>query len=174
MNDNKLENLLAENMRRFSTKNLNEQDVDQNDNGYPDKKEDSTWNPMSEIGNVDFMRDVKQEKANFQWVSNIATAAVKLQPILLRILKKIGYTDPRTFTEGFGFEIRQTYGGPLGYRGYIFVNLVTQEQDLKKINADPEFTKYFQKIQFNWGTATNLANSKLPIAVEMKATPLPQ
>jgi hypothetical protein len=174
MADTKLKSILSENMRRFSTKNLNEQDVDQNDNGYPDKKEDSAWNTMSEIGNVDFMRDVKQEIRNFQWVSNISKEAVKLKPILLRILKKLGYTDPRTFTDEFGFEIRHTYGGPLGYRGYIFVNLKTQDQDLRKINADPEFTKYFQKIQFNWGTATTLANSKLPVAVEMKSTPLPQ
>jgi hypothetical protein len=34
----KLENLLAENMRRFGTKNLNEDD-DQNNNGYPDDSE---------------------------------------------------------------------------------------------------------------------------------------
>ena len=31
-------NILAENMRRFGTKNLNE-DADQNNNGYPDTTE---------------------------------------------------------------------------------------------------------------------------------------
>jgi hypothetical protein len=36
----KLKNLLAENMRRFRTKNLNE-DSDQNNNGYPDDTENS-------------------------------------------------------------------------------------------------------------------------------------
>lgn len=35
-----LKNILAENMRRFGTKNLNE-DSDQNNNGYPDNTEDS-------------------------------------------------------------------------------------------------------------------------------------
>ena len=34
-----LEKLLAENMRRFNTKNLLSEDVDQNNNGYPDKSE---------------------------------------------------------------------------------------------------------------------------------------
>jgi hypothetical protein len=34
----KLKNILAENMRRFGTKNLNE-DEDQNNNGYPDNTE---------------------------------------------------------------------------------------------------------------------------------------
>ncbi len=42
----KLENILAENMRRFNTKNLNE-DADQNNNGYPDDTEGSNaeWTP---------------------------------------------------------------------------------------------------------------------------------
>ena len=174
MADTKLKNILFENMRRFSTKNLNEQDVDQNDNGISDKKEDSVWRPMSELGNVDFMWDVKQEKANFQWVSNIATAAVKFKPILLRILKKLGYTDSRVFTGDVGFEIRQPYNGPLGYRGYLFLNLTINDVDIRKIQADPEFNKYFQKISKNLGASSNPSNSKLPIAVEMKSTPLPQ
>ena len=38
----KLKNLLAESMRRFKTKNLNE-DSDQNDNGYPDDTENSSF-----------------------------------------------------------------------------------------------------------------------------------
>jgi hypothetical protein len=37
----KLENILAENMHRFKTKNLTE-DMDQNNNGYPDGTEGST------------------------------------------------------------------------------------------------------------------------------------
>ena len=37
----KLKNILAENMRRFGTKNLSE-DSDQNNNGYPDNTESST------------------------------------------------------------------------------------------------------------------------------------
>ena len=32
-------NILAENMRRFNTKNLNEEDFDSNNNGYPDDTE---------------------------------------------------------------------------------------------------------------------------------------
>jgi hypothetical protein len=40
MKNIKMKNLLAENMRRFGTKNLNEQqDGDANNNGYPDKTE---------------------------------------------------------------------------------------------------------------------------------------
>ena len=35
-----LKNILAENMYRFGTKNLNEQDSDANNNGYPDKTEE--------------------------------------------------------------------------------------------------------------------------------------
>jgi hypothetical protein len=44
----KLENILAENMRRFGTKNLNEDD-DQNNNGYPDTSElPSDWKRSAE------------------------------------------------------------------------------------------------------------------------------
>ena len=40
----KLQHILAENMQRFKTKNLNEEfsDTDQNNNGYPDKSE-TNW-----------------------------------------------------------------------------------------------------------------------------------
>jgi len=41
----KLENILAENMRRFGTKNLNE-DLDQNNNGYPDETEEKSWDDV--------------------------------------------------------------------------------------------------------------------------------
>ena len=41
-----LEKLLAENMRRFNTKNLLSEDVDQNNNGYPDSTERSSNNEL--------------------------------------------------------------------------------------------------------------------------------
>ena len=46
----KLENILAENMRRFGTKNLQE-DMDQNNNGYPDDTEGSApqWTAPSSV-----------------------------------------------------------------------------------------------------------------------------
>ena len=174
MEHTKMKNLLAENMRRFSTKNLNEQDADQNDNGYPDQKEDSVWRPMSQLGEVDFLKDVKQEKVNFQWVANIADAAVKLMPVVLRILKKLEYTDSRSFKGEIGFEIRKPYEGQFGYRGYIFLNLLINEPDIEKIQAYPEFNKYFQTISKNLGVSSNPSNSKLPIMIQMKPTPLPR
>ena len=170
----KLNDILAENMRRFSTKNLSEQDTDQNDNGYPDQKEDSVWRPMSQLGEVDFLKDVKQEKVNFQWVANIADASVKLKPVVLRILKRLKYTDPRAWNGELGFEIRQPYEGQFGYRGYIFLNLLINDIDIKKIQADPEFNKYFQTISKNLGASSNPSNSKLPIMIQMKPTPLPR
>ena len=44
-----LKDLLAENMHRFGTKNLNEQDGDQNNNGYPDKSENAGSRSVSQI-----------------------------------------------------------------------------------------------------------------------------
>ena len=46
----KLENILAENMRRFGTKNLNE-DEDQNNNGYPDSTESTYHGETSDVEN---------------------------------------------------------------------------------------------------------------------------
>jgi len=46
----KLENILAENMRRFGTKNLNE-DEDQNNNGYPDDSETSYYGETRDVEN---------------------------------------------------------------------------------------------------------------------------
>ena len=44
----KLKNILAENLRRFDTKNLNEDD-DQNNNGYPDTSENAGSRSVSQI-----------------------------------------------------------------------------------------------------------------------------
>jgi|LakMenE18May11ns_1017448.scaffolds.fasta_scaffold9925298_3 hypothetical protein len=55
----KLENILAENMRRFKTKNLNE-DSDQNNNGYPDGTENSSQKP-----NLTAMSDPELKKYGF-------------------------------------------------------------------------------------------------------------
>jgi len=55
----KLENILAENMRRFKTKNLNE-DSDQNNNGYPDGSENSSQNT-----NLTAMSDPELKKYGF-------------------------------------------------------------------------------------------------------------
>ena len=53
-----MKNLLTENMRRFGTKNLNEQDFDQNNNGYPDETEQSNTPAGSDSDN-DLPRDIQ-------------------------------------------------------------------------------------------------------------------
>jgi hypothetical protein len=55
-------NILAENMRRFSTKNLNE-DLDQNNDGYPDS-------PFAPPGKYD---DGNVEKTNYETLKRILT-----------------------------------------------------------------------------------------------------
>ena len=55
----KLKNILAENMRRFRTKNLNE-DADQNNNGYPDDMENASQNT-----NLTAMTDPELKKYGF-------------------------------------------------------------------------------------------------------------
>ena len=42
-----MKNILAENMRRFGTKNLAEQDADSNNNGYPDSTESPARAPFT-------------------------------------------------------------------------------------------------------------------------------
>ena len=45
-------NILAENMRRFKTKNLNE-DEDQNNNGYPDGTEREHNSKLNKVSSLD-------------------------------------------------------------------------------------------------------------------------
>ena len=42
-----MKNILAENMKRFATKNLKEQDSDSNNNGYPDDTESTATSQHS-------------------------------------------------------------------------------------------------------------------------------
>jgi radical SAM superfamily enzyme YgiQ (UPF0313 family) len=57
----KLKNILAENMRRFGTKNLNE-DLDQNNNGYPDETEkEKTYFPKGEFKSTENFEDFLKE-----------------------------------------------------------------------------------------------------------------
>lgn len=48
----RLKNILSENMHRFGTKNLNEQDSDANNNGYPDKTEKTGYQTLAQRGEL--------------------------------------------------------------------------------------------------------------------------
>ena len=89
----KLKNILAENMRRFGTKNLNE-DADQNNNGYPDDSESamkggtgidgikrSTGNKVKQ-----FIKLVGRD--NVDWFTNLDVNYLPLQ--YASALKKLG------------------------------------------------------------------------------------
>ena len=65
----KLKNLLAESMRRFKTKNLNE-DSDQNNNGYPDNTENSSFANDPILKQYGFTGTSKPDKLKGKLVSS--------------------------------------------------------------------------------------------------------
>jgi hypothetical protein len=83
-------NILAENMHRFNTKNLNE-DGDQNNNGYPDKSENAGSRTVSQIQKewvqvttklaklaAEYQTDIFSSKATPSWGEQIkANARIK-------------------------------------------------------------------------------------------------
>ncbi len=63
-----LEKLLAENMRRFNTKNLLSEDTDQNNNGFPDKSETDWFSTyyiyLGHLPNPDYTNILKTHHAD--------------------------------------------------------------------------------------------------------------
>ena len=89
----KLKNILAENMRRFGTKNLNE-DADQNNNGYPDDSE-SAMKGGTGIDGIKRSIDKKAKqfiklvgRDNVDWFTNLDVNY--LPPQYASALKKLG------------------------------------------------------------------------------------
>jgi hypothetical protein len=133
----KMKNILTENMRRFNTKNLNEQDSDSNNNGYPDKTE--------QIDN-NFNSDVKFAKSSINWVMSIADQAETARNMLIKTIHDMEYTR-RFDLSSMGFQIRPySDQGPYGNRGFLYLNSTINDQDFEKINNSPEFKKYFEDI----------------------------
>jgi hypothetical protein len=97
-------NLLAENMRRFATKNLNEDDFDQNNNGYPDETEQ----PNTPAGsNSNFKEEVNHTKALIQNKMDIADNAETSRTRLIEVLSSMenfNNTTTGTYADYFDFE----------------------------------------------------------------------
>jgi hypothetical protein len=134
----------------------------------------NAWKSFNTPAGENFMADVNQEIATFQWVANIAKEAIKAKSTLEKILAKLGYNDPRIFDgTDMGFEIRKKDSNPFGYRGYIYFNLKVNEIDYKDIQQDPDFKKYFDSIK-KATFATQPTNNQFSSTVEMKQTSLPK
>lgn len=137
-------------------------------------EESKAWKSFNQAPGKNFMADVEQEKATFNWVASIADAAVNSLSQIKRLVVDLGYDDPRAYNDtDMGFEIRKTADGPFGYRGYIYIDLQVNEIDYKKIASNPDFKKYFSSIE-KTTYAEQPTNRKFATVVAMNPIPLPR
>ena len=100
-----MKNILAENMRRFNTKNLTE-DLDSNNNGYPDEFEGQVSNNASPI-----------KQLWLKWIENLRIQkyssaydfkeAIKQKAIVLKtpeILDWVNRIDPTRYRDIYDFK----------------------------------------------------------------------
>jgi len=148
----KMKNLLTENMKRFGTKNLNEQDFDQNNNGYPDETEQLNT-PAGSDSN--FEEEIDHAKALIQNKMDIADNAKTSRDRLIEVLSSMeNFNNTTTGTyadyfdfESMGFNILELGEGPHGFL-YLNTSESINPKNLRydQINENPEFQKFFKEI----------------------------
>jgi len=146
-------NILAENMRRFATKNLYEQDNDQNNNGYPDDIEQPNTSTGTD-GN--FIQEVNHAKALLQNRLDIVNNAEISRNRLIKVLSSMendGGTYANFFNfDSMGFRILDLVSGAHGFL-YLNTSKSVTPRDLTRgfnyldsINRNPSFQEFFTEI----------------------------